>query len=69
MASFNEPGQGIHSVRIFDVAIVDVILTILVSLMISTDKFITVFAIFIILSIIIHTILRIKTRTNAWLFK
>ena len=64
MNNFREPRQGIHSVRIFDIAIIDVILTVLVSLMISRKYFWGVFIGLIFLSIIIHTMMGIKTKTN-----
>lgn len=68
MGSFSTPGEGIHSLRVFDVAIIDVLLTILAAIAISKRHFAVVFTILIILSILVHTLLGIKTRTNAWLF-
>lgn len=62
------PRTGIHSVRVLDVAIIDVIGTAVIAAMISRKKFIEVFAILLVLSIFIHTILGIKTRTNAIFF-
>lgn len=63
----SEPRQGIHSIRVFDVAIVDVILTLVAAYIISPKYFIGVFIVLVILSIIIHTKLGIVTRTNAWI--
>lgn len=68
MGSFSAPREGIHSIRIFDIAIIDVIFTILGALIISRKHFIIVFIMLIVLSIIIHTIMGIKTKTNSWAF-
>lgn len=67
MGSNSVPREGIHAYRIFDIAIIDVILTIIAAVAISRKHFIVVFIILVVLSIIIHTILKIKTRTNTWL--
>lgn len=67
MGNFSEPRQGIHSIRIFDIAVVDLILTIILSIIISRHNFIAVFIILVIISILVHSMLGIKTKTNAWL--
>jgi hypothetical protein len=67
--NISEPRQGIHSYRIFDVAIVDVALTVLFTFMITKKNRMLVFIILILLSIIIHTMLGIKTKTNTWLLE
>lgn len=67
MGSFREPREGIHSIRVLDIAIVDLFLTILAAYVISKKHFIAVFIVLMILSVIIHTILGIKTKTNGWL--
>lgn len=69
MGSLTEPRVGIHSIRVFDIAIVDVIFTILAALLISRKHFLAVFIVLIFLSIFFHTIFGIKTKTNAWLLK
>ena len=61
------PRVGIHSIRLCDVAIMDVLFTAVAAVIISKKHFISTFIILILLSIIIHTILGIKTRTNTWL--
>jgi len=66
---FNTPGEGIHSIRIFDIAIIDVILTILAAVAISRKHFWVVLIVLIILSIVIHTYLGIKTKTNMLFFE
>ncbi len=67
MASLKEPRQGIHSIRLFDVAVIDTLLTILAAFLISKKHFISVLIILILLSIVIHTALNIRTKTNSWL--
>lgn len=66
--AFSEPGEGIHSLRVFNIAIVDVFFTVLAALVISRTHFLAVFTVLIIISIILHTVLGIKTKTNSWLF-
>jgi hypothetical protein len=68
MGSFSEPREGIHSLRILDIAIVDVFLTVIVALFISKKYFLSIFIALILLSIVMHTLLGIKTKTNSWLF-
>lgn len=63
------PGEGIHSIRIFDIAIVDVFFTALAAIAISRTHFIGVFMVLVLISVLIHTLLGIKTRTNAWFFE
>ena len=68
--AFAVPRTGIHNIRIFDIAIVDVLITLLASYAISyytSYKVVSVFIALIIISILIHTMLDIKTKTNAWL--
>lgn len=69
MGSFSTPGEGMHSLRVFDIAIIDLFLTVIVALAISRKKFIIVFTILIVLSIVMHTAMGIRTRTNSFLFK
>lgn len=68
MGSFSQPRQGIHSLRVFDIAIVDVILTVVAAYFISKKHFTVTFIVLILLSIIFHTLLGIKTKTNIWAF-
>lgn len=65
--AFSTPREGIHAFRVFDIAIIDVILTILVAFAISRQHFIAVFIILVVISVIVHTVLGIKTQTNKWL--
>jgi hypothetical protein len=65
--SLNEPNKGIHSIRIFNIAVIDVLLTVFLSIIIDKKNYMIVFIILILLSIIIHSILGIKTHTNSWL--
>lgn len=63
----SEPRTGIHSIRICDVAIIDVILTFVAAVVISPNNILSTFVVLILLSIIVHTVLGIKTKTN-WIF-
>jgi len=66
-----KPNKGIHSYRLFNIAIVDVVLTIigayLISLFISTSFMYTLIALFI-LGIILHRIFCVRTTIDKLLF-
>ena len=68
---FGEPGKGVHSYRIFNIAIVDVIQTLLGALIISYlsgIKFIwTALGLFI-LGILLHRIFCVRTTVDKLLF-
>ena len=65
------PGQGVHSYRIFNIAIVDVIMTIIgayiISLMFRISFLYTTIALFI-LGIVSHRLFCVKTTVNNFLF-
>jgi hypothetical protein len=67
MGTFDKPREGIHSIRIFDIAIIDVIFTLIAAYLISKKNILAVFIILVVLSIVIHTMFNIKTKTNSWL--
>jgi len=61
---FGKPGQGVHSYRIMDIAIVDILLTIFSSWLVSKyyeKNFWIVFSINMILSIIVHKFFCVDT--------
>jgi uncharacterized membrane protein len=64
-------GEGVHKYRIFNIAIVDVILTIIVGLLISyifnTNLFLTLLILFV-LGIIAHRIFCVQTTVDKFLF-
>jgi hypothetical protein len=70
---FGKVGEGIHSYRILDVAIADVLMTILGALIIKLvlapkyHFFIILTALFI-SGIIIHRVLGVRTTVDKWLF-
>ena len=65
------PGQGVHRYRIFNIAIVDVILTIIGALLFSwilgTNFWITLIVLFL-LGIFLHKIFCVKTTVDKLLF-
>jgi hypothetical protein len=68
---FGEPGKGVHSYRLFGVAIVDVILTIIAAFIISyffKYSFIKVLIILFILGIIFHRLFCVRTTVDKLLF-
>ena len=67
-----KPKEGLHKYRLFGVAIVDVILTIIVALLISyffkVSFWITLIILFL-LGIILHRIFGVRTTVDKALFK
>jgi len=64
------PGKGIHSIRFFGMALVDILLTLLLALVISClfgyDLTYT-FLILVVLGIFLHWFFCVETRLNKWL--
>ena len=66
-----KPGKGLHSYRLFDIAIVDVILTIILAYLISKYfkySFYIVLIILFLLSIFLHRLFCVKTTVNNLIF-
>jgi hypothetical protein len=58
---FGEPRKGIHSIRIFDIAIVDLLLTMLLAYYIPLEeRYIYSLAIWLIIGLILHRIFGIE---------
>ena len=69
---FGKVGEGVHSYRIFNIAILDVIGTIFIAYMIHffvPYSFITVLIFLFLLGIILHRIFCVRTTVDKWLFK
>ena len=67
---FGEPNQGLHSYRIFDIAVVDVLSTIFGAFLISwviSQSFILIFIVLIILSVVLHRSFCVDTRVDRFL--
>jgi hypothetical protein len=68
---FGEPNTGAHSYRIFNLAIVDIIATIILGIIISfvfKKAFIITLVILFILGIILHKLFCVNTTINNLLF-
>ena len=69
---FGEVGKGVHSYRIFNIAIVDVMLTILLAfiiyLFIPKYNFFIILILLFILGIILHRIFCVRTTIDKLLF-
>jgi hypothetical protein len=66
-----KPGKGIHSYRIFNIAIADVIMTFIVAYIISylfKFKFWNTLLTFFILGIILHRVFCVRTTVDKLLF-
>jgi hypothetical protein len=70
---FGKVGQGIHSYRIFNIAIVDVLLTILgafiIHLFLPKYNYFLILLLLFILGIILHRLFCVRTPIDKFLFK
>ena len=68
---FGKPGEGAHSVRIFDIAIIDVLATILVAWVISKKfhkNFKVILIVLFITGIIVHRVFCVRTTVDKIIF-
>lgn len=63
------PGQGVHSFRIFNVAVVDVVLTVLAAVLISRRHFWKVLLALFVAGIVAHRVFCVRTTVDRLLFK
>ena len=66
-----KPGEGLHSYRLFDIAIIDVLLTILLAFLISyifNFSFLIVLLILFLLGMILHRLFCVRTTIDKLLF-
>ena len=71
MDIFGKPGEGVHSYRLFNLAIVDIIFTIVGAYLISgfiNKSFLTTLIILFLIGIILHRIFNVKTTIDKILF-
>ncbi len=67
---FGEPNTGLHSIRLFNIAIVDVLFTILVAYLIAgyTGHFWTILTGLFVLGIIMHRLFGVRTTVDKKIF-
>lgn len=68
---FGRPNEGVHSIRIFNIAIVDLFLTILVAYIASiyfNKSFLIILLILLIIGIVLHRIFCVRTTIDKILF-
>jgi hypothetical protein len=68
---FGKEGEGVHSIRIFNLAVIDIILTIIGAIIISyyiKINFWIVFIILILIGIILHRLFCVNTTINKMIF-
>jgi len=68
---FGKPNTGLHSIRIFNIAIVDVLLTVLLAYIIANvfhTRFYVTLAILFISGIILHRMFCVRTTIDKLLF-
>ena len=69
---FGKEGQGVHSYRFLNIAIVDVIVTVIGAYIIhlyTKYKFINVLLFLFLLGIISHRLFCVRSTVDKWLFK
>ena len=65
-----KPGKGAHSIRLFNIAIVDVLLTVLAAFLLAkllNVSFILTLILLFVLAILVHWIFCVKTTVNKFL--
>lgn len=69
--NFGEPGTGLHSIRIFNIAIMDVLMTVIGAFLISKIfrfSFLVTLAFLFILGIAMHRLFCVRTTVDKFLF-
>ena len=70
---FGKVGQGIHSYRIYNIAVIDVLLTILgafiIHLFVPQYRFMAILALLFLLGIVLHRIFCVKTTIDKLIFE
>jgi hypothetical protein len=69
---FGKLGQGIHSVRLFDIAVLDVLVTLFVAYLLhlwSGYNFLVVTVAFFALGIVVHRLFCVRTTVDKFLFE
>jgi hypothetical protein len=68
---FGKPNEGIHSYRVFNIAIVDLILTVIIVIILSymfNLNFISLLIVVLLLGIILHRVFCVKTTVDKLIF-
>jgi hypothetical protein len=65
---FGRPGEGVHKYRVFNIAIVDTVMTIVAAFLISRKHFWMVLALLFLLGIILHRLFCVRTTVDRFLF-
>lgn len=68
---FGEPRKGAHALRIFDIAIVDLVLTVIVAWLVAymmNWRFLLVLVCLLIASIVMHRLFGVRTKIDTLLF-
>ena len=66
-----KPREGIHSIRLFDFAIMDILFTVLAAYLIarySQKSFILIFVLLVLLGIFLHWLFCVDTKLNVMIF-
>ena len=70
---FGEPGKGIHSLRLCNVAVVDVLMTVLIALIVHhflpAYRFATVLVALLVVGVVAHRVFCVRTTVDKLLFR
>lgn len=72
---FGKPGQGVHSIRIFNIAVVDMLLTIVAAVLIGkyfkldAKGIVWIFIVLLLTSLVVHEALCVETTLTKMLCK
>lgn len=69
---FGKPNEGVHSIKLFNISIIDVIVTIIFAYLINTltlsNNFLLIFIVLIVCGIILHRLFCVRTTIDKLLF-
>jgi len=65
---FGDPGTGAHAYRIFNIAVVDVLATVILALVISRRHFWKVLGVLFLVGILAHRVFCVRTTVDKLLF-
>jgi hypothetical protein len=65
---FGKVNEGVHKYRLFNIAVVDVLATVVLAILLSRKYFWQVLVVLFILGIILHRLFCVRTTVDRWLF-
>ncbi len=65
------PGTGVHSIRIFNIAVIDLFMTVIIAWYLARRfkmKFLIVFFVLMMVAVFLHRLFCVNTTVDKWLF-